>query len=353
VNAMKSLQPISKDTSKQRGYRFWIGCFILLLGLPLLYYGYCWGWWGRQSLLLQYLFQCNCPPASEETRYPEAVDVVVPACRYSGSILSPSGRLLYVTEHNSKFSSTYLLDLQSNEKIPFTIGEGSNYFLTDDLLFLSLEYGHEGYKGGDYILVRTTGKQYPIQYFTSLRKDALYANGDLNLEVLAMELQDAENVYLLDNKIIVALISDFQASPESNFYIDRTTLPGHDPNRAEQFLQQNHIDFRAVPGGFQEEAVSPDGRFIARADGIYLAGSGEKVVEAYPEKGLLRSYYGKYFSVPRGWTSDSSGVIYSKFMDSCLLELPSYEGGTCSISVPQPLIKLRMPEEYLSPTKTP
>jgi hypothetical protein len=84
-----------------------------------------------------------------------------------------------------------------------------------------------------------------------------------------------------------------------------------------------------------------------------LVDSGEKIVEGYPEKGLFRSYYGKYFSVPRGWTSDSSGVIYSKFMDSCLLELPSYDGGTCSIAVPQPLIKLKMPEAYLLPTATP
>jgi hypothetical protein len=294
------------------------------------------------------MFQCNCPSFSEEWRYPKNVDVLVSACRYANSVLSPSGRLLYVEEGDFEFIPAYILDLQTNEKVLSDIGEGSNYFLTDDLLFLSLEYGHDGYEGGDFILDRMTGKQYPIQYFVLLREDA-YVNGTPNLEVLAMELQDAQDVYLIDNDTIVALGSDFRTSPKLNFYIDQTSLPGRDPNRAQQFLQYNHIDYHAAPGFFQEEAVSPDGRFIARADGIYLAVSGEKIVEAYPEKGLLLSSDGKYFSLPRGWTYDSSGVIYSKFLDSCLLELPSLDGGTCSISVPQPLIKLKVPEEYLPP----
>jgi hypothetical protein len=222
--------------------------------------------------------------------------------------------------------------------------------LTDNLLFLSLEYGHDGYKGGDYILDRTTGKQYPIQRFISLRKDALYSNGDLNLDVLATELRNAQDVYLMGNDMIVALKSDFETFPESNFYIDRASLPGYDPDRAQEFLQKNGIDYTTIPEPFQEEAVSPNGRFIAREDGIYLAENGEKIVDGYLEKGILHSY-GKYFSLPRGWTSDSSGVIYSKFSNSCLLALPSYDGGTCSISVPQPLIKLKVPEEYLPPNE--
>jgi hypothetical protein len=324
---------------KLRNFRGWKSCFAIFLGMPLLtlliYFGYCWGMWGRQSLLLQYLFQCNCPPASEEARYPKEVDVVIPACRYARSILSPSGRLLYVIEQTSTFSSTYLLDLQTNEKTPFTIGEGSNYFLTDDLLFLSLEYGHDGYEGGDYILDRTTGKQYPIQLFISLRKDA-YVNDELNLEVLVLELRNAQDVFVIDNDIIVALKSNFESSPERNFYVRASAL-GYDPDRAERFLQQNGIDYHFVPGLVQEEAVSPDGRFIAREDGIYLAGSGE-IVQAYTVRGITEEH-----SSIKGWTSDSSGAIYYIF-DNCLFRLSSWY---CSISVPQPLIKLKVPDGYL------
>ena len=97
MKTMKTAQAETTHVPKRRGYRFWLSCLLLLLGLPLLFYhGYCWGLWGRSSLLLQYLFQCSCSPASEEARYPEQVDVIVPACRNGGINLSPTGRLLYV-----------------------------------------------------------------------------------------------------------------------------------------------------------------------------------------------------------------------------------------------------------------
>lgn len=330
------------DAPKQRGFGFWLSRFVLLIGLGVLfYYGYCWGWWGQSSLLLQYLFQCSCPPASEQARYPDNLDVIVSACKYGSSILSPSGRLLYVREEESGINSTYLLDLQTDEKIPFALPEGSNHFLTDDLIF------HSYYGDDEYVLDRSTGQQYPIRQFVHLRRDA-YINGNLNLNVLANELRDAGDVFLIDNNTIVALALGFQTSREHNFYIDQTSLQEYDPNRGEQFLTENRIDYQAVPGTFQEEALSPDRRFIAGKDGIYLAESGDKVVEAYTARGIT----GKYFSI-QGWAYDSSGVIYYKFLDACLVELPSYDGGVCSIRVQQPLIKLKVPEEYLLPRETP
>ncbi len=69
---------------------------VLLLGL--LYWGYCWGWWGRTNLTLQYLFQCQCPAASERVRY-APFTVLVSACRHPQAIdLAPSGRYLIIDE---------------------------------------------------------------------------------------------------------------------------------------------------------------------------------------------------------------------------------------------------------------
>ncbi|MCC6301010.1 MAG: hypothetical protein IT314_17110 [Anaerolineales bacterium] len=120
-----TINPVKKESfnpPKPRGYLFSLTRLTLLLGLPLLiYYGYCWGWWGRNSLLLQYLFQCSCPAASEEARYPEYVDVLVPACKNQGALLSPSGRLLSVQEEESGIISSYLLNLQTNEKKPVAL----------------------------------------------------------------------------------------------------------------------------------------------------------------------------------------------------------------------------------------
>jgi hypothetical protein len=117
----ETLQVETGKASKQRGCSFWIIRFAFLIGLTVLaYYGYCWGLWGRGSLLLQYLFQCSCLAASEEARYPRQVEVIVSACKYVSSRLSPSGRLLLVSEKKNESSTDYLLDLQTMEKIDVT-----------------------------------------------------------------------------------------------------------------------------------------------------------------------------------------------------------------------------------------
>lgn len=254
---------------------------------------------------------------------------------------------MYVQEEESRITSTYLLDLQTEEKIPFTLQEGSNHFLTDDLIF------HSFYGDDEYIWDIATDKQYPIQRFTRMRSNA-YLNGELNLKMLAEALRDAKNVFLIDDDNIIAVVSDFRNHPESNFNILRGDFPGRDANRTEQFLQENEITYHYISDSFSDEAISPDGRFIARHDGIYLIEANQKIVEGYSATGFYRSYSGKYFSV-RGWTYDGTGVIYSKFLDPCLIEvgLIFMDEVGCFIQVPQPLLKLNLPDEYLFPAETP
>lgn len=321
-----------------------MGCFAILLGLPLLlYYGYCWGFWGRNSLLLQYIFQCNCPVASEQARYPERVDVIVPACRYVSSMLSPSGRLLYVHEKKYWRISAYLLDLKTMEQIEATDQTPSS-FLTDDLWFF--ESGLE-----DDIMDRTTGKQYPIQPFRYWQENA-YVNGEPNLELLVSALDQAEQVFFTPNyNTVVVLMSIFFANPAQGFTFDRSDFPKWDSNRVEQFLQENKIVYQTVRADFPDEAISPDKKFVARADGIYLIETGQKIVEGYSARWLFHSSREKYFGV-RGWIYDSSGVIYSKFLGPCLIKigLPYGDGPACFFEVSQPVLKLKIPEEYLPPT---
>ncbi|HEU0292967.1 MAG TPA: hypothetical protein VFR47_09540 [Anaerolineales bacterium] len=346
---MKTRQSRTDYSPKPRGQWFWTGCFILLLGLPvLLYCGYCWGWWGRHSLLLQYLFQCNCPPASEEARYPDEVDVIISACRYVSSRLSPSGRLLYVNEKRNGLTSTYLLDLQTHEKTPFFLPEGSNHFLTDDLFLFSSAYGND-----TYLLDRMTGERYPIREFSYWRPST-DITGEVNLSVLADVLRSIKDVFLIDDDALVALAQDFRTYPEHKFFVHRASFPGSNPNRVEEFLQQNNISYHSVSDGFPGEAFSPDGKFIGRDDGIYLVETNQKIVDGYATSKYYRSYSGKYFSV-RGWIYDGSGVIYSKFLKPCLieLELPVTDAVECYIAVPQPLLKLNVPKEHLLPQETP
>jgi hypothetical protein len=322
--------------SNSRGYRVWLIRFALLLGIPvLLYYGYCWGIWGRNILLMQYLFQCNCPPASEETRYPDNVDVIIPACRNINvsTRLSPSGRFLYVREENQGLASAYLLDLQTMERIDVT-DQSFSSFLTDDLWFI--ESGLE-----DYIMDRITGLQYPIQTFRHWRENA-YVNGEPNLDLLVSALHQAEQTFFTrDNDTVIVLISNFPRNLEQSFTFDRSEISGGDSNKVEQFLQENNIDYQIVFANFPHEVVSPGERFIARDDGIYLIDTNQMIAKAPP-------------SLVRGWTSDGRGVIYSS-SGRCLIQigLPFADDTSCSINVPQPVLLLKVPEEYLITTPTP
>lgn len=86
--------------------------------------------------MLQQLFLCNCPPASEEARYPKEVDVIIRACQRINTVVSllPRGRFLYLRKETEGSTSTQLLDLQTMERTKVTDRRFSS-FLTDDLWF--------------------------------------------------------------------------------------------------------------------------------------------------------------------------------------------------------------------------
>lgn len=306
--------------------------FLLFVASFIFFYGYCWGWWGRNSLLMQYIFQCGCPVSSHEMRYPERVDVVIPACDHNGVILSPSGRLLYVNKYTLWDDLSYFWNLQTDEKISYTFPSGSKYFLTDDLIF---------YENKEYILDRTNETQYPIQRFLAWSPDS-YVNGEINLSLLAKALRNAKNVYLIDNDIVVALTP--------NFLTGWFDIPGNESHRVEQFLQENEITYQYISGGYSSEAISPNGKFIAKLDGIYLTETNQKVAEGFSATGEYRPTSGKYFRVT-GWFYDGNSVIYSKVGDVCLIEMSIFVGQVCIIKVPQPVLKLKVPQEFLLPVQ--
>jgi hypothetical protein len=215
----------------------------------------------------------------------------------------------------------------------FTLPEGSNYFLTDELIFLSLDYG-----GGEYILDRSTEKQYPIQSFLSLQPNA-YSYGKLDADLLFEALLQVETVFLIDAPYqpVIALSSDFRTHPEHSFTFDASALSGNGTNLLEQFLQRNNIIYYRIPARFPHEAISRDGRLTARDDGIYLVETNQMIVKAPP-------------SLIRGWTGDGRSAIYSSG-GLCLIHrgLPFSDDIGCAIRVSQPVLKLKVPEVYLSP----
>jgi hypothetical protein len=349
MNTMKILPLETKDNSKRQRRRFWLGCFTILLVSPLLlYYGYCWGLWGRQSLLLQHLFQCNCPVASEEARYPKRFDVVIPACQNLNAAvrLSPSGRFLYLNEERQGINTAYLLNLETMERSDVTNQQFSS-FLTDDLWFI---------EGGidDYLLDQTTELQYPIRRFRYWRENA-YINEKPNLELLVLNLHQADKIFLVQSSgTVIVLMNNFPANLDQNFTFNRSDIPGSDLDQVERFLNENHVVYQTILAQYPDEAVSPDKRFVARRDGVYLIETGQKILDGYSLSRFYRPYGGKYLAL-RGWTYDSRAVIYSQSLPPCLIESTFFvfDDPGCFIEVPQPVLKLKVPEKYLLPGEPP
>ncbi len=340
---MKALIKHSTPSFKRPRLNRKLGFGILVLsgGTFLAYYGYCWGWWGRQSLLLQYLFQCRCPSASIESRYPEYIDVLLSACQYDIFIMSPSGRFLYVEKRKTENDAGYFWNLQTGEKYPYTIPDGRSYFLTDDLLFLRVDYG-KGVEGGEYILDRQTGTQYPIKHLDTY---------EMNTEVLIEKLLASSSVFLIDEFWLIAIAENFQSFPEMNFFTNPDVFTNEIYKTAEEFLQDKNITYTQIPYlAFDiDEVKSPDGNFIARGDGIYLAETNQKIIESYNGLETYTPYSGKNFSV-YGWAYDGSGVIYSKPFGLCLFEYEFLfmDGSECVVNVHPPVLKLKVPQEYLN-----
>lgn len=307
-----------------------MGCFAILLAFPfVVYFGYCWGLWGRTSLLLQHFFQCTCAPESEEWRYTIQVDVIVSACQNPiRSRISPSGRFLYVSQENTGLISTFLLDLQTGERVDVdTTGQSSSSFLTDNLWYIE--------KGLDkYIIDGTTGVQYPIEKFVFSRPDAQIKR-NINQPLLLESLQHTEQIFLIgpSTDTVVALPSDFRTHPEQIVLFDRFDLPDF---TTEQFLQKNHISYQTVLPNYPHEVVSPNGKWIARDDGIYLLETNQMIAKAPP-------------SFVNGWISNGEGAIYSSY-GRCFIHrgLPLADDIGCELWVRQPVLLLRVPAKYLS-----
>jgi hypothetical protein len=142
-------------------------------------------------------------------------------------------------------------------------------------------------------------------------------------------------------------MTDFRNYPEQNFTANRFDLPDF---KMEQFLQENNIIYQTVLPDFPGEVASPNGRFIARHDGIYLFETNQKIVDGYSSSRTYRPYSRKYFEV-RGWASDSTRAVYKKFLNPCLIETNFFvlDDFGCFYEIPQPVIMLKVPDEYLTP----
>jgi hypothetical protein len=297
--------------------------------LGALYWTYCWGWWG-QHRLLQLLFECSCPAASEEARYPERVDVLFPACAAPWvSSSSPSGRYTLVALKNSSYHS-YLYDQKTGKLTPNPF-PGVVYFLNDEWALLIEHFTNHAERDNYYIYDIGGRKLVQLNKVQLTENHAVVDPGEL--EAFRM----ADQVYLMGGSAI-ALAKDFAQHLEANFI-----LGGAGTSREEirKILSEHGIN---LP---DNSALDPLHEFVSH-NGLFKYNFGN--IDLVAEKRTIRegyegySFYGQWWAYEdRGVVLESTQTIYLVGEEASIFINPKF------FPIPQPILLLKVPKEYLSP----
>jgi hypothetical protein len=277
---------------------------------------------------MQYLFQCKCPAHSESLRYPQNVEIVISACQVQDDqvSLSPQGTLLDINQD-------YLYDLRTGERLS-TPAEKPFIVLTDTLFFYNTP--------DPYIQDAKNKSRYPVELLANF---PVSADGKIDVSGILPILNQASAVYLLGDYILIE-----DGTKYYRVYESALTGESAGGQAAQRFLNINHIPFEASFQFFPGELPSHNGKFIEKWDGIYSAATNERIVNNF------HSPSSRYFEI-LGWQYDDEGVILGNG-NAYLLEFPIGLPGLDSsqmryFRVPQPVLLLKVPSDYLSPTPSP
>jgi len=261
--------------------------------------------------------QPDCRAVTELFREMDNLDVVLSSCDFEEFSFSSSGRMLAVQAQDS----TYVRDLQTGATWQIDrLANGAArvelqriFFLTDDLMFSKRTRPPTAFN-------YRTGKQIPLREIT---QDQI------------SEFHDADHVFIFITNDSVGLQYRPQDPRIEGFYL-------HGPyEQILPYLREGDIEYSIDPSLAHVLEIqlcncllSPSGKFSFRDDGIYLEETGQKLVDT------IAGFH------PRGWLFDDSGVILTK-PETCLQR--SFSGDVCEAWSPKlPLLKLKVPDEYLS-----
>lgn len=317
-----------------------LGALALVVGalfwlIPVLW---CWGYFGRDNLVFQYWWYCNCPINSEAARY-APYRVLVSAC------LQP-----------------YLMDTSNDGDyvlIRDNIGRREKYLLRINVANESYDYfplgGYNAYNrvwliSNAVVLVRTPNK--PGKYVFS------YLNDSVSSEIADVvgheqiidpassywhKLSQSPLIIFIDSYIILGTDNNFD--PHLSIVVE--TLGPETSNYVQDQLDKLNITYIQITGrNTLINSISPDGRFSATKEGIYWVDNPNLVVEAWqPNTDIVddRLY-------PKVWSRDSRKVIYGDGRRFCIIDDPVILG--CNWPVPQPILILDVPRVHW-PTSTP
>jgi hypothetical protein len=297
----------------------------------MLYAGYCYGWWGRSNLVLQYLFQCHSPPGSEQVRYAE-FRVLVPACRWPEvEAMSADGRYLLITEHAAP-ATTYRLDLTTGKRSGMTLTNApwtAYRFLSDDIVL-----AHE--RARRYVLIDAqTGRQVPVRWQYA---DAL-TSSDIQV------LQHATEIVVLSD-VAIALTENPWSQPDQNLVLYKA-----DQSYAllqEQLRASGVITPLTRPGvpyslrAFASERGARHQHLWADTNGIHAGGSNRLL---RPTDFTANPQFGFFAYMPVGWTLNDAAVVYASRTRYVIEHLQLIYAPEDHLPVPQPVLLLQAPQD--------
>lgn len=305
--------------------KFWRWGCVIFVGIFILLCGVIYNW---QSI------SCRFPPTDPN------VEVVISAC-YNPVLhsISPDGKyMVYSAEEK-----TWLHNLATDEEQPLSIAGG--VWLSEIWLLQAADstiYGRQF-----WIFDITDRSQVPLQWVQGMANTTFRQNDGTLIfspDVLTW-FRQADTVYYAPEgglNIAVALSTDFKDQPEVNYVL---ATPRSHKNGGEEaiaaFLIENAIPYVEVKSRYYyyppDPLLSPNERFIATGTQITTL-KGELVVETEELYGVIH-----------GWAYDNSGIYYqlSRLSNGPAL-MPLLRVGQT-----QPILKLKIPEEYLSPVTTP
>ena len=297
------------------------------------YLGYCWGWWLRDNLLAQWVFQCQCPAASEAVRY-APFRLVAPACSDPTVRVSPSGTYLLLTERAARPPVTVLVDVVTGPRIVLPDATISTVFVTDTLL-INLR------NPNTTTLVDLRDPTRP------LRRVELYQSWQLATD----QHDEAGILYFLRDERRVIFVPTAPNAPGFHIRSFSSSAP------LDEWATQPERTIVLTTGA---RRLTPT-RSTWRVDGLGIFDRAtQTLIVATGRQAtawLLRPWMDRLPFQPIGWLADDRGVIYRyDYTRAFLIDVGSgspYFGRLGLVDVPQQILALDIPEDLLRTTPPP
>jgi hypothetical protein len=281
--------PVSRNIGVHAPRVLYLSTLVLLgfIGLcAFVFMSYCWGWWGRESLVAGAFWQCSCPRASETARI-APFRMLVSACeRPSTATVSPTGEYMFVTFQHNTTNQARVIDLETGieRPTPFIANEALPIgFIDDTHVLLRLQYN------AGYVLFDVVDRsQSFIPGRTQSRIDDITIN----------ELRRADRIVLFQKSYILALSDDHTAPNANNWIIDFNGAISGASSEVILQLETDNIEYQ-----YEARNTIPK----------HLTATSEGILDAYTEQPIVKTGFRqdvRFPYEPIGWSPHSGGVVY-------------------------------------------